>query len=206
MKMGGQRVLILIDASASMLARTYVNVVRYRAMSDERKRGAPKWKQAVATVDWLTTQIAPGARFQIYAYNEGARSVVEGSDGTWLEVKDAGDLNRAITSLRKVVPAGGNSLMRAFEAAQKLQPAPDNIYLLTDGLPTQGKEPPDPPEPVRADQRATFFNQALRDLPGKVPINVILFPMDGDPDAAGFYWQLAFRTRGSFLAPSRDWP
>ena len=206
MKMGGRRVLILVDSSASMLARTYVNVVRYRAMSDDRKRGAPKWKQAVATADWLTTQITPGAYFQIYVYDEGARSVVAGSDGTWLEATDASALDRAMTELRKVVPARGNSLARAFEAARLLKPAPDNIYLLTDGLPTQGKEAPDPPVPVRADQRANYFNQALRDLPGRVPINVILFPMDGDPDAAGFYWQLAFRTKGSFLSPSRDWP
>ena len=29
---------------------------------------------------------------------------------------------------------------------------------------------------------------------------------DGDPAAAGLYWQLALATRGSFLTPSRDWP
>lgn len=51
MQMGGKRVVILVDASASMLARTYVNVVRYRAMPDERKRKAPKWRQVVAAVD-----------------------------------------------------------------------------------------------------------------------------------------------------------
>ncbi|MDQ1304039.1 MAG: hypothetical protein QG595_2022, partial [Pseudomonadota bacterium] len=54
MQMGGKRVVILVDASSSMLARTYVNVVRYRAMPDARKRKAPKWRQVVAAVDWLT--------------------------------------------------------------------------------------------------------------------------------------------------------
>lgn len=206
MRMGGQRVLILVDASASMMARTFVNVVRYRAMNDERKRQAPKWRQTVAAVDWLTTQIPPGTRFQIYVFNETARSVVEGSDGNWLEVRDAADLDRAVDALRKVVPGKGTSLVNAFAAAGKLQPAPDNIYLLTDGLPTQGKAPPASPTQVKPDQRATFFNQSLPLIPGRAPINVMLFPMDGDPAAAGFFWQLAMRSRGSFITPSRDWP
>ena len=32
MQMGGQRILILVDSSASMLGRTYVNVIRFRNM------------------------------------------------------------------------------------------------------------------------------------------------------------------------------
>jgi len=35
---------------------------------------------------------------------------------------------------------------------------------------------------------------------------VILAPMEGDPMAASALWQLAVSTRGSFLAPARDWP
>ncbi|MBM4220926.1 MAG: VWA domain-containing protein, partial [Gammaproteobacteria bacterium] len=132
MQMGGKRVVILVDASASMLAATYVNVVRYRVMPDERKRKAPKWRKVVAAVDWLTTQIEPGARFQVYVFNEQARSVVPGSDGTWLE---AAALEQAVKELRKVVPDKGTSLANAFSALQALNPAPDNIYLLTDGLP-----------------------------------------------------------------------
>lgn len=206
MRMGGQRVLILVDSSASMLGRTYANVVRFRAMPDERKVRAPKWRQTVATVDWLTTQLAPGARFQIYSFNEQAGSTVAGSDGTWLEVQGGGNIERAIAGLRKVVPEKGTSLIRAFEAAKALTPVPDNIFLITDGLPTQGASAPATAEPVRADKRANFMRQAVAGLPRRVPINVILLPMEGDPEAAIRFWQLAMSTRGSFLAPSKDWP
>jgi len=206
MKMGGRRVVILVDASASMLARTFVNVVRYRAMPEARRLKAPKWRQAVATVDWLTTQIAPGTQFQLYVFNEQVRSVIPGTEGTWLEVKDAADLDKAVAALAQVVPEKGTSLYAGFAALRNLKPAPDNIYLLTDGLPTQGKTPPEQTVEVRPSQRAGFFNQAARELPPRVPVNVLLFPMDGDPDAAGFFWQLAMVTRGSFLTPSRDWP
>jgi hypothetical protein len=35
---------------------------------------------------------------------------------------------------------------------------------------------------------------------------VLLLPMEGDPRAAGAYWNLARVRGGTFLAPSKDWP
>jgi hypothetical protein len=206
LKMGGQRVLILVDASASMLGRTYVNVIRFNSMPDERKLRAPKWQQAVKSVDWLTSQIRPGTQVQIYAFNEQARSVVDGTDGQWLDVRDGTELDKAVASLRKVVPQKGTSLINAFEAIKTLNPPPDNIFLITDGLPTQAEKAPAQPEDVRPDRRVNYFAKAARSLPRRIPVNVLLFPMDGDPDAAGYFWELAVATGGSLLTPSRDWP
>jgi hypothetical protein len=206
MRMGGQRVLILVDSSASMLGRTYANVVRYRAMPDDRKVRAPKWRQTVATVEWLTTQLQPGVRFQIYAFNEQAATTVAGSDGSWITANEGGDFDAALAGLRKVVPGKGTSLIKAFQAARSMKPTPDNIFLITDGLPTQGATAPAEPEPIRADRRANFLRQAIAELPSSVPVNVILLPMEGDPEAAIRFWDLAMRTRGSFLAPAKDWP
>jgi len=89
---------------------------------------------------------------------------------------------------------------------QSMETRPDNIYLLTDGLPTQGRKTPDKEKLIRPDNRIKFFNQAMDQLPGGVPVNVLMFPMDGDPDAAGLFWRLAIDTRGSFMTPSSDWP
>lgn len=206
MRMGGNRVLILVDASNSMLARTYVNVIRFRNMSETRRRRAPKWQQTVRTVDWLTTQIVPGTRFQIYTFNETAESVVPGTTGKWLEVTDGSELTRAVDALRDTSPEKGTSLYNAFQSASAMDPPPDNIYLLTDGLPTQGKSAPSKVEKVRPDKRRAYFERALRELPKRVPVNVVLYPMDGDPQAPGLMWGLALQTRGSFLTPARDWP
>jgi hypothetical protein len=206
MKMGGARVLILVDTSTSMLARTYVNVVRFRYMSDEKKRKAPKWQQAVDTVDWLTTRIQPGTKFQVYGFNEEAGTVVEGSGGGWINVTDGSEMEKAVESLRALTPGKGTSLYKAFKAIAEMDPRPDNVYLLTDGLPTQGRNPPSKPEMVKSEGRIKLFSQAAKELPPGVPVNVLLFPMDGDPAAAGLFWQLALATRGSFLTPSRDWP
>tara|TARA_B100000749_G_scaffold279411_1_gene272117 strand:+ start:95 stop:418 length:324 start_codon:yes stop_codon:yes gene_type:complete len=107
--------------------------------------------------------------------------------------------------LRSTVPQNGTSLINAFEKINDLQPRPDNIFLLTDGLPTQGKRNPASEIMVKPEQRIRYFEQALRELP-PIPVNVLLFPMDGDPLAAEAYWRLAIRSKGSFMAPSRDWP
>ena len=59
---------------------------------------------------------------------------------------------------------------------------------------------------MSANQRAKLFAQAIKSLPRSIPINVVLFPMEGDPMAASAYWQLAMAHRGSFMSLSEDWP
>ena len=51
LKVGGQRILILVDCSASMLADKVLDVIRRRNLSDEEKVASEKWQQAVRTVD-----------------------------------------------------------------------------------------------------------------------------------------------------------
>ena len=56
------------------------------------------------------------------------------------------------------------------------------------------------------EHRVDECDLALEQLPRGAPVNVILFPMEGDPDAPSAYWKLAVATSGSFLSPSKDWP
>jgi len=205
LKMGGQRILILVDASASMLDETVVGVIRRRNMSPPEKLAAPKWRQAVATVDWLTANLPQASRVQIYAFNESAAPLLEGGSGTWIEAGDIGRLNQAIEKLRRRAPEKGTSLINAFEAEARLSPPPDNMFLLTDGLPTMGKDKPWS-SLVSADKRLSLFREAVKRLPAGMPVNVILFPMEGDPMAASEFWRLAVDTRGSFMCPAKDWP
>jgi hypothetical protein len=203
LKMGGQRILILVDASASMLGETVVDVIRRRNMSSTEKLRAPKWRQAVATVDWLTANLPRDSRVQIYVFNETAGPLLEG--GTWLEAGNIDRLNQAVEKLRRLPPEKGTSLLNAFEAAARMSPAPDNLFLLTDGLPTMGKDKPWGGR-VSADKRLSLFREAVKRLPAGLPVNTILFPMEGDPLAASEFWRLAVDTRGSFMCPAKDWP
>jgi len=205
LRMGGERVVILVDASSSMLDRTIVNVLRRRNMSLEQKLQAPKWRQTVDTVDWLTTQIQPGTQFQIFAFNDTAWSLLEGSNGQWQTVTDGHLLEEAVQALRATAPDGPTSLHAAFATMRPLDPKPDNIYLLVDGLPTMGEIVP-ARAGVTGKERQGHFNRAVRDLPFNVPVNTILYAMEGDPQSAPSYWWLALSTGGSMMAPSEDWP
>lgn len=205
LRMGGDRVVILIDVSTSMLDRTLVNVLRRRNMSVEQQQRAPKWRQAVGTVDWLTAQIEPGTDVQIIAFNSEAWSVIDDSDGQWVTVRDGAHLEQAVETLRGMVPDGPTSLHAAFGALRGLEPRPDNVYLIVDGLPTMGEVLPTRAG-VTGRERLNHFERALRELPFNVPVNVILLAMEGDPRSAPGYWTLALRTGGSMLAPAEDWP
>lgn len=205
LKVGGKRILVLVDASASMLADTIVNAIRRRHLPAEQRRQAAKWQQAVKTADWLATQMPRDSRFQVYAFDVGARPVVAGTDGVWLDAGDPRALNSAVQALKQLAPENGTSLHAAFAAAAAMTPRPDNIVLITDGLPTQGRTPPRG-KTVSGRDRLRLFERAMDELPRGVPVNVILLPMEGDPLAPGAYWTLARRSNGAFLSPARDWP
>ena len=205
LKMGGQRILILVDASASMLAESIVDIIRRRNMQDQDKLKSTKWRQAVATVDWLTARLPPTSRFQVYTFNESARPLLEAGRERWLDAGDVDALNRVVEDMRQVVPDKGTSLLNAFQAVGKLKPPPDNIFLLTDGLPTMGAKKPWNKR-VSSKKRRKLFNSAITQLPTGVPVNIILFPMEGDPLAADAFWRLAKQSNGSFFSPAADWP
>ena len=205
LRLGGKRILILLDASGSMLDDTIVNIIRFRNMRDGLKRNAPKWVQTLRMVDWLTAKFPKTSQYQIYIFNTETRSALPGLDGKWLDVSNKTELNSAIEALGKIVPEGGTNLERAFAAIGKLRPRPDNIYLITDGLPTQGSKTIRGVT-ITGRQRLDLFARALKQVPGNVPVNVILAPLEGDPEAAHAFWRLAMNSDGSFLVPSEDWP
>ena len=88
LKLGGNRIAILLDVSASMLAPEVVNVIRIRNQSETIQRSARKWVQARDVVDWLTAQLPTGSRYQIILFNTQARFALPETKGRWLEVAD----------------------------------------------------------------------------------------------------------------------
>ena len=205
LKLSGKRTLILLDVSASMLEESIVNIIRLRNMSDERKQAAEKWKRAQGTAEWLISNLPEDSQFQVYLFNTRARSAMPVKQGAWLAASRPEEVAAVVDGLRKAIPAGGTSLFHAFEAASSLQPRPDNILLITDGLPTQGRKKP-VRTTVSSKDRLKLFDNAIKQLPASVPVNTILLPMEGDAYAAAAFWQLAVASKGSFLTPARDWP
>ena len=157
------------------------------------------------TVEWLLAQLPPSSRFQVYIFNTEAFPAAVGTEGEWLDAADSLQLEEAVDGLKAYAPDGGTSLANAVAAVVNFAERPDNLFLLTDGLPTQGKQAPKN-HMVTGEQRRRNFLEAVGELPVGVPVNTILFPMEGDPEAAALFWQFALSTDGAFVAPSRDWP
>jgi hypothetical protein len=190
-----------------MLDETLVNVIRLRNMPPERRIASSKWQQAVNTVEWVAARLPPTTSFQIYSFDTAPKALVEGSAGRWLSVREAGQVEQALQSLRKTAPTGGSSLQNAFAVIKTMNPAPDNVILITDGLPTQGDKPPLMRTLVTSEQREDLMQDAVKSLPPSAPpISVVLLPMEGDPSAPIYFWRLAVSTGGGFLSPAKDWP
>ena len=205
LKLGGKHILILLDVSGSMLDDTIVNIIRIRNMRDGVKRNADKWVRTLKTVEWLTAKFPRDSRYQVHIFNTETKTVLPGHSGKWLEVRDRAELNQIIEALGKIVPEGGTNLEKAFASIGKLRPRPDNVYLITDGLPTQGSKTIRGAT-ITGRQRLDLFGRAVKQLPGNIPINVILAPLEGDPEAAYAFWRLSMTTNGSLLVPTEDWP
>ena len=205
LKLGGEHTLILVDASASMLDETIVNIVRRKHMDESIRRHSPKWLRVVSSLHWLVANLQPNKHFQVYYFNTNAHPAIKGTEKQWLDSGDPKRLDGAIAAIRQVAPHGGTNLINAFDVINQLNPKPDSVLLLTDGLPTQGRSK-HVSNSVTGKQRQKLFYSALKSLPKGVPVNTLLFPLEGDPKAASSFWELAVATRGSFITPSRDWP
>jgi hypothetical protein len=201
----GKHVLVLIDRSASMMDEELDKILKLRNQNQALRRQTAKWRQTLDIADWLATQFPPGSKFQMYGFNTVATPLVSDSGGKWLDPADPKLLMQAVDSLRAMTPEGGTSLFNAYEAIRSLSPRPDQVVLVTDGLPTQGKERGSR-KFVNVGQRARLFDEARRNLPPNIPVDVILLPMQGDLPAPFAFWTMARETGGNFLMPAADWP
>ncbi len=205
LKLGGERTLILVDRSASMLHETIVNILRRKNLPESEQLLSRKWRQVVASVDWLTAQFRPESEYQIYMFNNTAEPVIKGTDGLWLKADDGSQLDDAVRTLRRTVPKNGTNMHAAFQVIRDMNPRPDNVIILVDSMPTMDS-PVASKSVIGGGERLNLFSSAVNLIPSGIPINIMLYPMEGDSQASVSFWSLALRTRGSFISVSHDWP
>jgi len=203
-KLGGENVLILVDSSASMLDETIVNVLRRRNMSDELKLRSPKWQRTLAITQWVVANLPLSSDFQVLTFNEEVKPVFGDAANEWYQVADRKSVALAVQGMGKVIPGKGTNMHAVFQAAMSMQPRPDNIFLITDGLPTQGGKAPKSGS-ISGRERLSVFREATRLIRG-ASVNTFLLPLEGDTYAAAAFWRLAIISRGALVTPARDWP
>ena len=102
---------------------------------------------------------------QIIGFSDKATWLIPGSEGKWVTSTTAASSTRP-SALRAELSARPDEPANAFNAIKTLEPKPDNIYLLTDGLPTMGEVTPDAREEYNSER---IDNRAIRQLPVGVP-------------------------------------
>ena len=176
-----------------------------RNQPEAARRSALKWRRALDMVEWVTAQLPDNSQFQVYGFNTKAKAVQPDTTGKWLSSNDPRVINNVLSAARNITPQEGTSLVNAFLTVRTIEPQPDQIILITDGLPTQGSVPASR-KFINARDREKLFNDAMKTMTRDQPIDVVLLPMKGDMPAAYAFWSLARKSGGSYVVPSRDWP
>jgi hypothetical protein len=202
----GEFVVFLVRTSGSMLGETIDDAASRLEEPDDRKRAAPKWRRTIHALQWLLASLDPDTRFQILLFAEETTPILPTRGEEWFSTKDRTVVGEVLKRLNEIVPSGGANLERAFTTVRFLPRLPDSIILLTDGLPTRSDSLLVEGD-VGEEQRIRFFEIATKQLPPRIPVSTILFPLlTGDPAAPGMYWELANATRGALVSPSKSWP
>ncbi len=219
MKVEGKRIVMLLDSSASMMAPDIIDIIRLKNSSDSQKLNAPKWTWSKRILQWLTAQLPKESRVRIMTFS--SETVDHNSQKTWTDATQSKEVTLSLQSALDVVPNNGTNLEQAFEAVSRLNPNPDSLYIITDGLPTLhgdlGTFDLDritscfrsTSSTVTPKCRGEFFLRAMRKLYNLLPdikTNVVLLPIEGDPGAAVGYWLLANQNNGILIAPTESWP
>ncbi|HYC69987.1 MAG TPA: hypothetical protein VEB66_02195 [Opitutaceae bacterium] len=202
---GAEYVLFIVRASGSMLGETLEDAVSRLEDPDFKKREAPKWQRVVKAIEWMIASLGPETKFHVLLFADETVPLLPSRGDDWIARKDKQAVREALEKLHQVVPQGSANLERAFTAVRYLPRLPDSIVLLTDGLPTTSDSQPNNGE-TDDDTRIRYFRYAQRQLPARIPVSTILFPMSGDPGTAALYWELASSTRGALVSPAKTWP
>ncbi|MDG1986704.1 MAG: hypothetical protein P8J18_01890 [Halieaceae bacterium] len=203
-KLTGKHVAILMDISASMLEQTVADVYALQNEKELIQLRAPKWRSAVKSLQWILGSFSTTTKYQTYVFNDHVKTLKKDTKDTWLEAKNQPELEAIASNIETIVPFGGTNLQEAVMSLQKMDPVPDSIWIITDGLPNQ-KKSSNAYERVSVSNRYKYFQAAQKEFPDLASLNVVLLPFEGDVKASYLFWKLAVEKGGCFIAPERNW-
>ncbi len=213
LRVEGKRIAILVDHSASMTDEKLRDIIFRKIRSDAHKKDGPKWKRTQRTVRWLLNRVPEGSQVSVIAFSAEARQL---GPGGWLKGGSSGQINTLVRDLRTLVPSGPTNLQAGLVELGKLRPNVTDLYLVTDGLPTQAKASfqfgsgcSNRSQTISGDCRLQLFWNSMAaagpDL-STTRANVVLLPLEGDPQAVYEYGVWTSITGGLMLAPAPRWP
>lgn len=215
LKVEGRRIGVLIDSSASMTDEPLVDIIKRKNGSATEKKRGPKWQRTRKVVRWLLARVPKTSELMVVSYNTSVKPLAHAN---WTRVDTSTELQALYREMDALVPEGATNLQKGLQEIGRL--GATDLYLITDGLPTAGESRYASLNPfascssllgksstISGECRVKLFRQTIKDsAPAGAKINVILLPIEGDPDAANEYWAWAASTGGLVISPALNWP
>ena len=218
LKVEGRKIVILVDSSASMTEERLIDIIRYKVESPTKRQQSPKWQRTQRILEWLIAKVPEGSDYKVIRFAETA-AVVGGSN--WKKGADPKDAATVLSDIKQVVPEGGTNLHAAVALMRSAAAGFSNIYLVTDGLPTQGRTGrikaissffsgcasiTGNAQKISGKCRVKLLNDIVKSYKERAPVNVILLALEGDSYAAGAFWQWTAKSDGLLISPESSWP
>lgn len=216
LKVQGKRIGILVDASASMTDEGLIDVIRRKIQPDAVKQLGPKWLRTLRTAKWMIARLPKEAQVSVVAFNETAKVLGNRAVNS---AKVSASLEAVVAELDTLVPHKGTNLQVGLQAIVQAMPNMTDLYVITDGLPTQlnvgsgfkesrvCKPESKTTKTITGDCRfKVFLHTFSRFAPKNVVTNIVLLPLQGDSQAPAAYWNWASTTGGTFISPAETWP
>ena len=200
LRLRGPRAVILLESSGSMLAVTASDAVSIMQQGSWQK--AKKWLRSKEALKAVLAAIPKGTKVAVYQMAESTSPLSGSPSNPYIDPYDNAALISLLDRLENLEARGGADLEKGMRTVANLQERASSLLLIGDGLPTA---PAPAGRGLSETERVNLFNRAMATRPN-YPFNAILFPFEGDPSAAGLFWQLSGRTNGITLIPDNDWP
>lgn len=215
LKVEGRRIAVLLDSSASMTDEALLEIIKRKNGSAAQKKSGPKWLRARKTVRWLLARAPKTSEIAVISYNASVKAL---ASNNWTRVDTPATLQTLYRELDGIVPEGATNLQKGLQTVAEL--GATDLYLITDGLPTVGESRYASLNPfascssllgksstISGECRVKLFRQSIKDSsPQGLKVNVILMPIEGDPDAVNEYWAWAAQSGGLVISPAVNWP
>jgi hypothetical protein len=214
LKVEGRKIAILVDVSASMTHEKLIDIITTKNSSDSKKANAPKWVRTKRVLEWMLARSPKTSDISVIAFNDNAKQL--GGKG-WMKANNT-NINAIMNAANAAIPQGPTNLQKGLDAVQKLSPT--NLYVITDGLPTKGESRFTSLNPfsscssltgsgktISGECRKRLFRQTIIES-GRInaQVDVVLLPIEGDPEAAYEYWAWTSYQGGIMISPASNWP
>jgi hypothetical protein len=212
----GRRIGILIDTSASMTDESLIEIIKRKLGRDQTKQAGAKWQRTLRIATWMLARLPENSSVAVVSYNEKAKVLGQRAVNS---AKVSANINAILGDIEALVPQEGTNLQAGLNEIYRAMPDITDLYIITDGLPSlieqsSGFSPSFSCNPLKGGQatisgecRVRVFNRTLQVNPvAGARTNIILLPLEGDPQAPAFYWSWANFTGGTFITPAGTWP